>query len=818
MIYIISKNLNKYNVKEQLSKNLNKYNVKEQYGKLIILSLILSGIIFLPFLIYDKGLFLFYGDYNVQMVPFYKTAHEAVLKGEVLWNWNTDLGANFMGSYSYYMLGSPFFWIRLLFPNEIVPYLMAPILMLKFCVASVTSYAFIRRFNSNPNFAIIGALLYSFCGFNVYNIFFDFFNDIVAFFPLILIGLEEAVVNRRKGVFALSICLMAVINYFFFFGQVVFVIIYFILRCFCSDFKVNFKKFLALTFEAIAGVLASMVLLLPAILAITGNFRISEFMTGWDMLLYNNVQRYPLIIESLFLPPDIPARPNFFPDSNAKWASVSAYLPLFSMAGVITFFKVKQKHWIKRLLVICLFMSLIPILNSSFYAFNTSYYARWFYMPTLIMALATVIVLEKHPETLKFGIKWSLIITSLFALIGIIPAKKDGSIVFGGLPSDPLKFWIYIIIAAISFCLLYFILCCKTKQKLYKTSIFSLSLVIIIYSVTFITMGKSIDYNTHHNVVEIGLNGKQNINLPKDEFYRVDIYEGMDNHAMFWNLPTIQAFHSIVPPSIMKFYDSIGIKRDVASRPEIENRNIRDLLSVKYLFIPKDKFNEKTVPANFKYYDFQNEHYIYENLNFIPMGFTYDSYIDENLFEKSSNSFRQELLLKGILLNKKQIEKYKNILPEFLEKDRYSQSISEVTQKLKQNSSYEFKITKDGFTSKINSKKDNLLFFSVPYDAGWSAYVNGEKVEVENVNVGFMAVPIKSGENEIVFKYCPSGLKLGFILSIIGFILIFGYMFIFFLLGKKNPEKYGILKNNHKNFLVKKSNNNINNIYSQFLK
>lgn len=35
---------------------------------------------------------------------------------------------------------------------------------------------------------------------------------------------------------------------------------------------------------------------------------------------------------------------------------------------------------------------------------------------------------------------------------------------------------------------------------------------------------------------------------------------------MFWEVQSIQAFHSIVPGSLMEFYDSIGVQRDVASR------------------------------------------------------------------------------------------------------------------------------------------------------------------------------------------------------------------------------------------------------------
>ena len=89
---------------------------------------------FIPFILFDNGYFLFYGDFNVQQVPFYRMCHDAVRSGNIGWSWTTDLGANFIGSYSFYLLGSPFFWLTIPFPSEAVPYLMGPLLILKFAV------------------------------------------------------------------------------------------------------------------------------------------------------------------------------------------------------------------------------------------------------------------------------------------------------------------------------------------------------------------------------------------------------------------------------------------------------------------------------------------------------------------------------------------------------------------------------------------------------------------------------------------------------------------------------------------------------------
>ena len=54
-----------------------------QYVRAFVLGLMMSFLVFLPFVIVDNGLFLYYGDFNVQQVPFYQLCHDAIRSG----NW-----------------------------------------------------------------------------------------------------------------------------------------------------------------------------------------------------------------------------------------------------------------------------------------------------------------------------------------------------------------------------------------------------------------------------------------------------------------------------------------------------------------------------------------------------------------------------------------------------------------------------------------------------------------------------------------------------------------------------------------------------------
>jgi len=171
------------------------------------IALFLSATFFVPYMITDNGYFLFFGDFNVQQIPFYQYCHQAVREGNIFWSFNTDLGANFIGSYSFYLLGSPFFWLTLPFPNSFVPYLMAPLLMLKFSCSALTSYFYIRRFTRTPEAARLGGILYAFSGFSVYNVFFNHFHEAIVVFPLLLLSLEMLITENKRFVFALTVCL-----------------------------------------------------------------------------------------------------------------------------------------------------------------------------------------------------------------------------------------------------------------------------------------------------------------------------------------------------------------------------------------------------------------------------------------------------------------------------------------------------------------------------------------------------------------------------------------------------------------------------------
>ena len=201
-------------------------------------------IIFMPFAIVDGGLFHYAGDFNSQQISFYQYVNNFVKTSAGQYSWETDLGGSIINSYSFYLIGSPFFWLSTLFPARWMPFLMAPFLALKFGVAGFAAYGWLRRYAKNRNWAILGACLYSLSGFTVYNTFFNHFLDCIALFPFMLWALDEYMYNKRRALFALTVAVNAVNNYFFFAGQVVFLLIYFFVKLASKEYRTTVKKFL----------------------------------------------------------------------------------------------------------------------------------------------------------------------------------------------------------------------------------------------------------------------------------------------------------------------------------------------------------------------------------------------------------------------------------------------------------------------------------------------------------------------------------------------------------------------------------------------
>ena len=779
---------------------LNMPGRRDQMLRTMLLCALTAAIFFLPFYIIDGGFFHYAGDFNSQQISFYRYMN-GFIKGagypdgmagaaRSTFSWATDLGSGAMNAYSFYLYGSPFFWLSLIFPQNWLPYLMVPLLVLKFAVAGGGAYRYLCRYVRRSDHAVLGACLYAFSGFSIYNVFFNHFIDVVALFPWMLWALDETLYEQEEhyGLFAFWVGVNLLNNYFFFIGQVLFLVIYFICKLTTKDFPMNVRLFVRLAFESLLGAALGFVLLWPAVLSILQNPRTIDLSSGWGFLTYSKVQQYLAILLSWILPPDSPYITSIWSEGIIKWTSMSAYLPLCSLAGAMAYWRVRKGDSKKRIVATCAIFALVPVLNSAFYALNSSYYARWYYMPVLILCAMTASALESPDisadelDAPVRGIGWLMVATLAFALVPVQDSDtKEWSL---GVLQNPGQY-----AAVLSFgiggLILYHLLCRGWRgSRAFARRMTAVVLAFAcVFSMVHIGIGKFGQWHTDSDLVEQYTSAiKLKDDLPEGD-WRVDTYKTHDNLGLWLDKSSLQYFGSTAAPSILSFYPALGVKRDVRSEPDISNYALRGLLSVKYLITTPEKQEDllAAVDDGWSYYDTKDGFMLYENENYVPMGFTYDYYITEESYETTVKNTRANLLMRALVLSEEDAKtygKYLEKLPDAKLDDLwYDTYVSDCADR-RASACSSFRMTNSGFHAEITLKKDDLVFFSVPYDDGFTACVNGKEADIVRVDEGLMAVLAPAGENTIDFVYQADGYPLASKVSLAAlavFVLYAGY-------------------------------------------
>jgi uncharacterized membrane protein YfhO len=93
-------------------------------------------------------------------------------------------------------------------------------------------------------------------------------------------------------------------------------------------------------------------------------------------------------------------------------------------------------------------------------------------------------------------------------------------------------------------------------------------------------------------------------------------------------------------------------------------------------------------------------------------------------------------------------------------------------EKLRSNSFKVEKFEENHIEGRITVDKKKLLFFSIPYEKGWSLKVDHKTVPTERVNIGFLGPVLPKGTHTIELEYNPPLFKAGLIISLICWVII----------------------------------------------
>lgn len=83
--------------------------------------------------------------------------------------------------------------------------------------------------------------------------------------------------------------------------------------------------------------------------------------------------------------------------------------------------------------------------------------------------------------------------------------------------------------------------------------------------------------------------------------------------------------------------------------------------------------------------------------------------------------------------------------------------------------------------AEVTLNEDQVILTTIPYDKGWTAYIDGKKTEIPTFKEAFLTLPVSKGNHTIEFVFLPQG----FILGVSLFILCIGLFLIFLWRLKK---------------------------------
>lgn len=101
-----------------------------------------------------------------------------------------------------------------------------------------------------------------------------------------------------------------------------------------------------------------------------------------------------------------------------------------------------------------------------------------------------------------------------------------------------------------------------------------------------------------------------------------------------------------------------------------------------------------------------------------------------------------------------------------------TQTLTEAIQKIKEQP-VTVSTSKNKVFATYDVKQDTSIFFTIPYDKGWSAYQDGKKIEIKQAQTGFMKVDVPKGKGTITLSFIPNGFITGAICSFTS-LLLFG--------------------------------------------
>jgi len=400
-------------------------------------------------------------QYTAMAARFWDMWHYFFKTGEfVLYDPSTFFGTDNIGSNSYYGLFDPFVFICIFFPRSAIPQMYAVAACLKGAVGALAMRAYLKYMGVSENSSRVGATAFAYCGYLNFMVGFPSTVSMCCTVPLILLGIEKVLKEKKPAILVWSLCLLGLISFFFLVVLCIFGVIYAIWRYFWTLKTRKAKDNWIVIGMGVAAFAVGLCLCSWTLLPSIRESSLSGRTTSIGMAYFNSIKTalktgdVKTFFARMF---EIVGGSNgrelqglvsfFYPTTNYRYlpvyagtglpydawtASTFCYTPIiiFFIFEVITWLRTKQIQPVVAF-ALCCYLLFTTFAYYFFYAFTGDGYGRWY----IVLVPLIIFTACKGLDHLKESPSFQLPLASLLAVLMTIltyficqwSLTKDGS-------------------------------------------------------------------------------------------------------------------------------------------------------------------------------------------------------------------------------------------------------------------------------------------------------------------------------------------------------------------------------------------------------
>lgn len=574
----------------------------------------------------------YYGKYLRNVLKTLIFDHKISLP---MWDMHIGYGSDILTTLHYYVIGDPLTLFSVFVPEKNTEILYEILIFVRIYLAGITFsiYCFYRE---NPKQAtFIGCLVYIFAGWTIYaSMKHPYFSNPMIYLPLVLMGIDKVYKKEKPYLFIWATAVAAMSNFYFFYMISIFMVLYAAFRYFGifrkRSVKDVFQWFLKFAGFYLVALMIAALIFLPVVMTLFGTERFQA--QNYVPLLYDRIY-YEKYLGCLI------------GENMIQWG-VAGYSAV-AMAGVFVIFSKKKKYTgLKLGFVLLNLFLLIPfaghVLNGFSYVSN-----RWIWAYGMLIAY---ILVQAYPElfTLQMREKRRIFIMLLVYCVLALVSKSART--------ERNSMAVMLLVLAVFTVLSYGNIFMQGKY---------LCGMLVAVLVTSIILNVSYQYSYEKNYLsefeekDRALEELQDgpdrtiLSLDGSSSSRYDQYKtgSYVNTAMYMGTNSTSYYFSVANGNISRFFDEMYLNTPWDYHySSLDGRTILDrLASVKYFAVKKNGYGY--IPYGYDEEAASTKKYrIYEDEDSLPLGYTYDSWISREKYEKLSVTEKQQALLQGAVV------------------------------------------------------------------------------------------------------------------------------------------------------------------------